>query len=50
VASGRVPQVGKEPPVESLFDATTTARNVALWVITPTISVLGASPLCSLLA
>jgi phosphate/sulfate permease len=48
-----VPQVGEEPPdelsAESLFDPAATARIVALWVITPTISVLGAYLLFSVL-
>jgi PiT family inorganic phosphate transporter len=49
----RVPQVGEELPdelsAESLFDPAATARIVALWVITPTISVLGAYLLFSVL-
>ncbi|GAB6861349.1 anion permease [Haloplanus litoreus] len=50
----RVPRVGEENPeelsAESLFDPAATARIVALWVITPTISVVGAYLLFSLLA
>lgn len=49
----RVPRVGEEDPeelsAESLFDPVATARIVALWVITPTISVVGAYLLFSLL-
>ncbi|AZH24715.1 inorganic phosphate transporter [Haloplanus aerogenes] len=49
----RVPRVGEEEPeelsAESLFDPAATARIVALWVITPTISVVGAYLLFSLL-
>ena len=54
VTPDRVPRVGEEDPeelsAESLFDPAATARIVALWVITPTISVLGAYLLFSLLA
>jgi PiT family inorganic phosphate transporter len=49
-----VPRVGEEEPeelsAESLFDPAATARIVALWVITPTISVVGAYLLFSLIA
>ena len=49
----RVSRVGEENPeelsAESLFDPAATARIVALWVITPTISVVGAYLLFSLL-
>ncbi|MDQ2056372.1 inorganic phosphate transporter [Halobellus sp. H-GB7] len=49
----RVPRVGEEDleelSAESLFDPAATARIVALWVITPTISVVGAYLLFSLL-
>ncbi|ESS08622.1 MAG: phosphate/sulfate permease [uncultured archaeon A07HN63] len=48
-----VPRVGEEDPdelsAESLFDPTATARIVALWIITPTISVIGAFLLFSLI-
>jgi PiT family inorganic phosphate transporter len=41
-----VPGIGEEDPdelsAESLFDPAATARIVALWVITPSISVVGA--------
>ena len=54
VTPDHVPRVGEEDPeelsAESLFDPAATARIVALWVITPTISVLGAYLLFSLLA
>lgn len=53
-SADRVPRIGEEDPeelsAESLFDPAATARIVALWVITPTISVLGAYLLFSLLA
>jgi phosphate/sulfate permease len=49
-----VPRAGEEKlgelSAESLFDSAATARIVALWVITPTISVLGAYLLFSLIA
>ncbi|MFB6142109.1 MAG: anion permease [Halorientalis sp.] len=49
----QVAPIGEEDPrelsAESLFDPAATARIVALWVITPTISVLGAYLLFSLL-
>lgn len=42
----RVPRIGEEDPeelsAESLFDSVATARIVILWVVTPTISVVGA--------
>jgi len=53
VSGNRLPGVGEEYPgqlpAESLFDPAATARIVALWVITPTISVVGAYALFSLL-
>ncbi|MFB6153111.1 MAG: anion permease [Halodesulfurarchaeum sp.] len=52
-SSDRVPSVGEEAPeelsAESLFDPAATARIVALWVITPTIAVVGAYALFTLL-
>ncbi|MFB6122590.1 MAG: anion permease [Haloferacaceae archaeon] len=54
VAEERVPGVGEEEPedlsAESLFDPAATARIVALWVVTPSMSVVGAYALFSLLA
>jgi PiT family inorganic phosphate transporter len=54
VSTDRVPRVGEEDPeelsAESLFDPAATARIVALWVISPTISVVGAYLLFSHLA
>jgi hypothetical protein len=54
VSRDQVPGIGEEDPeelsAESLFDPAATARTVALWVITPTISVLGAYLLFSFLA
>ncbi|MFB6112783.1 MAG: anion permease [Halodesulfurarchaeum sp.] len=54
VSAISVPRVGEEDPeelsAESLFDPATTARIVAFWLITPTISVLGAYALFSLFA
>ncbi|MFB6120784.1 MAG: anion permease [Halobacteriaceae archaeon] len=53
VPESRVPDVGEENPeelsAESLFDPAATARIVALWVITPSISVVSAFVLFSLL-
>jgi len=53
-ATATVPRVGEEDEselsAESLFDPAATVRIVALWVITPTISVVGAFLLFSLLA
>jgi PiT family inorganic phosphate transporter len=53
VSTDRVPRAGherfEELPVKSLFDPTAAARIVALWVITPTISVIGAYLLFSFL-
>ncbi|MFB6227096.1 MAG: anion permease [Halobacteriales archaeon] len=50
----RVPRVGEkdaeELSAESLFDSTAAARIVALWVATPTVSVLGAYLLFSFIA
>lgn len=52
-AAATVPRVGEENEselsAESLFDPAATVRIVALWVITPTISVVGAFLLFSLL-
>ena len=51
-AGGDVAPIGEEPPVEltaeSLFDPAATARIVVLWVLTPTLSVVGAFLLFSL--
>lgn len=53
-ATTAVPRVGEETDIElsaeSLFDPAATARIVALWVITPTIAVVGAFLLFSLLS
>ena len=50
----RVSQVGEkdaeESSADSLFDSTAAARIVALWVITPSVSVLGAYLLFSFIA
>ena len=52
-ATATIPRVGEEDEselsAESLFDPAATVRIVALWVITPTISVVGAFLLFSLL-
>jgi PiT family inorganic phosphate transporter len=49
----KVPQIGDEDlaeiPAESLFDPAATARIVVLWIVTPTLSVVGAYLLFSLL-
>ncbi len=54
VPTERVPRVGQKEAealsAESLFDSTAAARIVALWVITPTISVFGAYLLFLLIA
>ena len=54
VADGDVPEIGDESPdelsAESLFDPRATARIVVLWVLTPTLSVVGAYLLFSLIA
>jgi PiT family inorganic phosphate transporter len=51
-AGGDVAPIGEEPSVEltaeSLFDPAATARIVVLWVLTPTLSVVGAFLLFSL--
>jgi PiT family inorganic phosphate transporter len=48
---GGVPRIGEENPevipAESLFDPVATARIVVLWVVTPTLSVIGAFALFS---
>ncbi|WP_302080203.1 inorganic phosphate transporter [Salinibaculum rarum] len=53
-STDRVPRVGEEDPeelaAESLFDPTATARIVALWVLTPSMSVVGAYLLFLLIA
>ncbi|MDY6819330.1 MAG: anion permease [Halobacteriales archaeon] len=52
-ADGGVPRIGEEDPqaipAESLFDPRATARIVILWVVTPTLSVVGAYLLFSII-
>jgi len=52
VADGGVARIGEETPAElpaeSLFDPAATARIVVLWVLTPTLAVVGAYLLFSL--
>jgi PiT family inorganic phosphate transporter len=54
VAPEDVPGIGEEPPeklpAESLFDSGATARIVVLWVLTPTLSLVGAYLLFSVVA
>jgi PiT family inorganic phosphate transporter len=54
VAPDAVPGIGDEPPAklpaESLFDSGATARIVFLWFLTPTLSLVGAYLLFSLIA
>ncbi len=51
VPDGGVSRIGQEEPVElsaeSLFDSSATARIVVLWVLTPTLSVVGSYVLFS---